>query len=133
LTTTDSTIVYAGALTQTLSYPNVSYYHLTINNTTLVNSPNGTYVNIPVAGNFTANGVFAPISSTVTLNGTTAQSIQGQQPVTFTTLIVSNTAGVDLGTNVQVNQHLTLNGDVNTFLSTLTMPVSGTASCADDV
>ncbi len=133
LTTTDSTIVYAGTVTQTLSYPNVNYDHLTISNTTLVNSPPGAYVNVPVAGNFTANGRFAPISSTVTLNGTHSQWIQGQQPVTFTTLIVSNTAGVYLGTNVQVNQHLTLNGDVNTFLSALTMPVSGTTSGAEDV
>lgn len=65
--------------------------------------------NHSVAGNLTLNGTFTPGTSTLTLNGATAQTINAATPITFNNLTITNTANpnITLGTNVTVNGTLT--------------------------
>ncbi len=67
-----------------------------------------------VAGNWSNNGTFNPRAGTVTLPGSTAQTISGAA-TTFNNLIINNNAGVVLTANISVNNALTLtNGKINT-------------------
>ncbi len=69
-----------------------------------------------VAGNFTAGGTsftaFASTGTLVVLNGTSVQTVTFMFPAAasqrFHTLRITNAAGVELGSNVQVNQNLDL-------------------------
>ncbi|HEU0219923.1 MAG TPA: DUF6701 domain-containing protein [Gallionella sp.] len=62
----------------------------------------GTF-NHTVSGNFDATGTFTNTGSTVTLNGATAQTISGANPVAFNNLAVSAVSpNITLATNVTV-------------------------------
>jgi hypothetical protein len=61
-----------------------------------------------ISGNFHNNGVFTGTGSTITLNGTSVQTINGSVPTTFNNLIIANDAGVTLGNSESVNGTLTL-------------------------
>jgi len=75
-----------------------------------------------VAGNWTNSGSFIPDYSTVTFNGSAAQTIGGTASTTFYNLTINNGSGVSLGQNQTVNRLLTLtNGDVDLGGYTLTL------------
>jgi hypothetical protein len=75
-----------------------------------------------VAGNFTNNGTFSAQAGTVTLNGSSLQTIGGTAVTTFFNLIVNNAGGVNLGLNSAVNGLLTLTaGSFNIGTNTLTL------------
>jgi len=62
-----------------------------------------------IKGNFSNSGTFTASTSTVTLNGATAQTIGGTVATTFYGLTVDNAAGVSLsGVNVTASSLLTL-------------------------
>jgi hypothetical protein len=79
----------------------------------LLNS--GTFVagsaNNKIGGNFSNNGTFIGTGSTITCNGTSAQSIEGTSTTTFNDLTIDNAAGVSLASNVltAVSGALTIN------------------------
>jgi MSHA biogenesis protein MshQ len=79
----------------------------------------GTY-NHTVSGNFSATGTFTPDTGTVTLNGASAQTISGTDPVAFNKLTVS-----------AANPNITLATNV-TVASTLTGTVKLTSTCPTD-
>jgi hypothetical protein len=59
-----------------------------------------------VGGNFTNSGTFTSTGSTITMNGSTEQTISGST-MTFNNLIISNPVSVTLGVNTIIN------GDLN--------------------
>jgi len=71
-------------------------FHLTITGT-LTSTTTATY---NVAGNWTNNGTFNQGSSTVTLNGSSAQNISGSTTTTFNNLTVSGTVTASVTFNV---------------------------------
>jgi hypothetical protein len=100
---------------------------------------NGASIN--VKGNFINNGNFNAGSGTVTMNGSTAQSIGGSAATTFNNLIINNSAGVSLNVigvnnNPIVNGTLTLTngrlslGSNNLILGT-TASIAGTPSASN--
>ncbi len=74
-----------------------------------------------VGGHFDNAGTFIPsIGSTITLNGTAVQNIYGTTPTSFEKLTINNVAGVDIFTDVTVNNTLTLsNGNLNVGSTTI--------------
>ncbi len=73
---------------------------------------NANNLNINLAGNWTNNGTFTPGTGTVTLDGTTPQTMSGS---TFYNLTINNASGITLLTDETVSNTLTLsNGNVNT-------------------
>ncbi len=81
---------------------------------------------IAVAGNWTqTGGSFTQGTATVTLNGTSAQTVTGT--TSFVTLTVNNAAGVTLAQNDTVTTSLTLtSGAVSTGASKLVIPTGAT-------
>lgn len=79
--------------------------------------------NHSVSGNLDATGTFTAGTSTVTLNGVSAQTISGTTPVTFNNLTVTNVSvpNVTLATNVVVAGALT-----GTVILTSTCPINYT-------
>jgi hypothetical protein len=63
-----------------------------------------------IQGNFTNSGTFTPTTSTVTFNGTAAQSMLGSANINFYDLVINNSAGVNVMGNVDayVSHKLTL-------------------------
>jgi hypothetical protein len=56
------------------------------------------------------------------MNGTIVQKIYGDSPTTFERLTINNAAGVDIITDITVNEELTLiNGNLNLLSTTLTI------------
>jgi hypothetical protein len=76
-----------------------------------------------VGGNFDNSGTFiSSAGQTITLNGTSAQTITGTAGTNFERLNIDNSAGVTLFANVVVNELLTLtSGNLNTDATTLTI------------
>jgi hypothetical protein len=122
-----STVNYAGA-NQTVTAESYG---------TLILSGSGTKT-IPaaasstVAGNFINNGVtFSAGTSTITLNGATAQVIGGTSSTTFNNLTIANTAGgVSLGANETANGTLTLTSGIVNTTSTYTLTSGGNCTTA---
>lgn len=68
-----------------------------------------------VKGNFSNNGTFTAGTSTVTFSGTSAQTIGGSNPTTFSKLTISNAVGVSLsGVDATVGSILELNNRILT-------------------
>ncbi len=75
-----------------------------------------------IGGNFTNNGTFTAAGSTITLNGSGAQSIGGSSTTSFANLTVSKSAGTaTLAANENVGGNLSVSQgtlDVSTFAAT---------------
>lgn len=138
---------YAGA--QNIRIPtDGSYYHLTtagsgiktlIANTTLggnVLISSGTTLSavtftLFVKGNFTNNGTFTAGTGTVTLNGTTLQTIGGSVITSFRNLTVSDAAGVSLAINTSVTGILNFtSGVITTGTNKVSITVTGSVTGA---
>jgi hypothetical protein len=76
-----------------------------------------------IAGNFDNNGTFTSgAGKTITLNGSSLQSIMGSSTSTFEKLTINNPNGVTLYQNIVVNNILSLTaGDLNVGATTLTI------------
>ncbi|NOR74611.1 MAG: hypothetical protein GQ525_05585, partial [Draconibacterium sp.] len=76
-----------------------------------------------VEGNLDNNGTFTVSAGrTITLNGDSTQSILGTTATSFEKLTINNTAGVNIYTDVTINNTLTLtNGNLNVGTTTLTI------------
>ncbi|MBM3128545.1 MAG: hypothetical protein FJ009_07955 [Chloroflexi bacterium] len=86
------------------------------------------------AGSWTNEGTFVANAGTITLNGTSAQSIGGTGATTFNNLTLNNSSGATLGNNVTVSNTLTLtSGDLNTGSNTLTLGSEATVAGTGDV
>ena len=73
-----------------------------------------------VGGNWSNSGTFTANTSTVTFNGTAAQTIGGAATTTFNNLKINNASGVTLGNSPTVSGLLTLtNGIMTTGANTL--------------
>ncbi len=79
-------------------------------------------------GNFHNQGIFtASTGSTITMNGTTSQMINGGITTNFYNLIINNSNGVNLFTNANVTNTLTLtNGNLS--VGETTLGINGTIS-----
>jgi hypothetical protein len=68
--------------------------------------------NHKIGGNFTNNGTFSGSGSTITFNGTTGQTIGDSSATIFNNLVIDNTAGVTLTSEVltTISGDLTING-----------------------
>jgi hypothetical protein len=111
---TFSTINFNG--TTTLQGTGIYDFH-SINISTLNSLTHSAPTNINVKEDFINNGTFNQNSNTVSLTGTTAQSISGATSTTFYNLTVNNTSvqGITLNQPIIVNKALTLtNGIVTT-------------------
>lgn len=100
VTNTSGTISNSGTLTLTADLTNAA----TINGSGMYN----------VAGNFTNNSIFTAGTSTVTFNGSSAQSISGSAVTSFNSIVQSNSAGVSL------SQHANLVDELNISSGTFT-------------
>ncbi|MCD4760911.1 hypothetical protein K8R42_03365, partial [bacterium] len=76
-----------------------------------------------VGGNFDNSGTFTASSGeTITLNGSSTQSILGTTATSFEELTINNSSGVNIYTDVTVNNDLTLtNGILDVGATTLTL------------
>ena len=76
-----------------------------------------------IGGNFDNDGTFTIFAGkTITLNGDSAQSILGTTATSFDKLTINNAAGVNIFTDVTVNNTLTLSsGNLNVGTTTLTI------------
>lgn len=84
------------------------------------------------AGNFENNGIFnVSTGSTVLFNGSAAQSVTGTSTTDFSNLTIGNNAGVDLYSNVNVNNVLTLDHGMLRVGET-TLGINGTISQISD-
>jgi hypothetical protein len=85
-----------------------------------------------IAGNIENNGSFnAATGSTISLIGTTAQSVTGSTAITFDNLMINNSLGVSLLTDVVINDELTLgNGVLN--IGEVTLAINGTINQLTD-
>ena len=103
-------------------------------NARIVNSgtiTNSTAAKINLSGDFQNDGTFTPAGSTVTMLGSSAQTISGTNPTTFENLTISNSNGVSLSRNITVTGILTLtNGKITTAANSLILGSSATVSGA---
>ena len=77
--------------TGTIPVPSDSYQNITISGSATLSS------DLSLSGNFINNGTFTSSSSSIiTFNGSSAQSISGSGTSQFETLILNNSAGLDL-------------------------------------
>ncbi len=104
---------------------------ITINNGTKLASNNKT---MNVAGNWKNNGEFLQGTSTVILNGSAIQRLEGSVNTNFNNLTINNAAGVSLFQNENISGVLKLtNGLVTPFFSAvLTMNEGSTVSGASN-
>ncbi len=92
---------------------------------------NANNLNLNVGGNWTNTGTFTPGTGTVTLNGTLAQSIAGNNSTTFKGLTMNNSSGVTLSgsVNASVDGVLTLtSGVISTGANKLIITSNGSVS-----
>jgi len=114
----------AGAGTLSLGPGNVTLYSLTISAGTLTSSS----TLMSLWGNFTNNGTFTHTAGTVSFNGALAQTIGGSAPTTFINLTINNPNGITLGSNITINNQLTLTGGkITTSSYTLILPTTALA------
>jgi predicted outer membrane repeat protein len=108
-----------------------TFNHVSITNTRGISL----FVNVNVTGNFTNTGLFTHTSGSLTLNGVTAQSINGLTRTTFGDLAIANSgAGVSLGQDITVTNRLTLTTDLTTTASyTLNLTAGATSAGTGDV
>jgi hypothetical protein len=104
-------------------------------------NPGSTFISTMTAamnlgGNLVNNGAALtfPSGQAVNLNGTSAQSLSGSGPVSFSSMTLNNVAGATCNRDVTVDTTLALtNGDINTGANTLTLSEAATTSGAGDV
>jgi hypothetical protein len=127
---TFNNLVINSSAAVTLGQATTINHNLTITSGTLSTSANNYAVN--VGGNFSNSGTFTGNTSTVTMNGTAAQSIGGTSSTTFSTLVISNTSATVsttaniTATTTTVNTNATLSvGSGNTLTGT-TLTDNGT-------
>ena len=87
---------------------------------------------LSIFGNLTNNGTFTTNTSTVTLNGTSQQTVGGSNPVTFNNLTINNSVAASpqilIANFVSVNNVLTMTtGNVNLSGYTFTLGASAAA------
>jgi len=103
----------SGSSTKTLAAAITTNGNLTINSTFDVSASN---YGVNVKGNWVNNGTFTGRNGTVTLNGTSAQSLGGTATTDFYNLTQSNSAGVSLAHAQNLINTLTIS--TGTFTST---------------
>ena len=85
----------------------------------------GTSASLNVGGNWANSGTFTSAGSTVTFNGTAAQSIGGSGITTFNNVTIANTAQpVSLGINETVSGTLTVNASANLDFNSMILTTS---------
>jgi hypothetical protein len=149
-TTTGSTLDFSGTAAQTIGgSASTTFNNLTISNSTRVSMLIGETINGTLTvgsgaayttgayghslkGNLLNNGsTFDATGSTLTFNGTSAQTIGGSSATTFENLTLNNTNGLTINTNQSLSGILTLsNGLLNTGSNTLTVDCSGSIANA---
>lgn len=108
----------------TLNIPNsgtLTTYDLSINGTL----SSGTSTTISVAHNFTNNSTFTQSTSTVDMNGSTAQIINGSATTTFNNLTVSNT-GAAITVNPATTNSMVVSGTFTVNASAIVTPNAAT-------
>ena len=149
-----STFVFNGSGSQTIP-ANLTYYNLSTANSgtktlnadlTVTNgltvatgttfSTSGSSFNVTVGGNLTNNGTFQANDGTVTLNGTTGQTLLGNS-IDLNNLTSTNATGVSIDANINLRGALTvsagvfdLDGPANNRTFTLLSTASGDAYLA---
>lgn len=114
----------SGAGTKTLAAATTVLGNLLISGVTLASSNNA----LTVGGNFTNNGTYTQGTSTVTMNGGTAQSIGGTTATTFYKLSITNTAStVTAATNFSVSNTLAVSSNA-VLAPGSTIIISGTGT-----
>jgi len=82
-----------------------------------------------VKGNFVDNGTFTPATSTMTLSGSSAQSVGGSKAPTFNNLTINNASGVNLGADMIVDSTLTfMSGNIVTDTHRVIISSTGSVS-----
>ncbi|MBN4061630.1 hypothetical protein JYU20_00345 [Bacteroidales bacterium AH-315-I05] len=142
---TGNTVEYNGTGNQNIKYPlNGDYYHLTLSgggiksiqtnnldidgNATISSTFNSNGLDITVAGNWNNTGAFTEGTRTVTIDGSTDQTISNVSTERFYNLTINKSAGKwILNDNVEVENTLTLtsgNIDAKTNGKKLTLGIS---------
>ena len=108
---------------------------MVVNNARLLNLGNMTInaaASVKLNGNLQNDGIFNGLTgSSVTLNGTSSQSVGGSNTSTFGNLTLSNSSGIILAKTITVNGTLTLqNGLVTTGANTMIIGPSGSIANA---
>ena len=81
-----------------------------------------------ISGNFVNNGTFtASADKTITMDGSSAQSISGTSSISFDNLTINNSLGVTLLSNVNINNVLALESGT-LFMDEITLGINGTIS-----
>ncbi|MFL5763716.1 MAG: T9SS type A sorting domain-containing protein [Bacteroidia bacterium] len=144
-----NTVIYSRAGNQTVIAPNDgSYSNLTLSNSGTKQLAAATVVgknvlisgsaafdsnnkNLTVGGNFTNNSTFTPGTATVTLNGSSAQTLGGTSVTGFNNLTVNNAAGITLGNSITVGGALAFtSGVITTSANKVTINSGGSVSGA---
>ncbi|MFZ4582486.1 MAG: beta strand repeat-containing protein, partial [Paludibacter sp.] len=113
-TANTSTVIFNGT-TAISGASTTTFHHLTINSTKSLTASTG---NVNITGNWTNNGTFIDNSGTISLSGSSAQTITGVS--TFNNLTINNSAGVVAASNLTVNGVLNLaSANASTTVGTL--------------
>jgi len=99
LPSTVNNLTLSGTASVTADMPLSISGNLLIGNGTTFNASTFSH---NIGGNFTNNGTFTQGTSSINLNGTTQQTINGSGSIAFDTLKCNNTAGVTLGKAVTI-------------------------------
>ena len=119
-------VIIANTGTITLNEAKVVNAPLTINTGATLDVSASNYA-LTVQGDWTNNGAFTQRSGTVTLNGSSAQTMTGA--TTFYNLTLNNSNGLTINNDETINNTLTLtSGNINTGSYTLTIGASGSVS-----
>jgi len=86
---------------------------------------------ITISGNWDNNGSFTHNDHTVTFDGNSSQTIQGDNPTTFYDMTVANTSGIVLGNSNTINNTLDLNSNSKITLGSNTLTIGGSISNYD--
>ena len=114
-------LVFSNAGTKTLGSNITANGNITINTGAPVDVSASNY-SITTKGNFSNAGTFTARSGSVTLSGTSAQTIGGTSTTNFYTLVINNSAGVKLTSAQNVTNLLTVtNGTFNTQNNAFTL------------
>ncbi|HPS65961.1 MAG TPA: hypothetical protein PK447_10335, partial [Ignavibacteria bacterium] len=123
---TVNNLILSGSGTKTLAAATTVNGALTIGSGATFTVVNGTNnFALTSNGDFTNNGTFTAGTGTVTLSGSSAQTLGGNTATTFNNLAMNNSAGVTLGNNEIVGGTLTLtSGKITTGTNALTLGTS---------
>ncbi len=123
-------LAFSNAGTKTLGSAITGNGNLTINSNATVDVSSSNYA-VTVKGNWSNSGTYTAQSGTVTLSGSSTQTISGSSITQFYTLSVSNSAGVNLGSAQNIKNLLNVSaGDFNTQGFTFTLLSTSSSQCA---